>query len=675
MIGLLKYMVKEKTNFLFFLIVFFLNINVFSQSPLDTIDLNGFTNTKADLDKLNHYYTQFSGYDKNTGNAIANKFLELTANSNNDTIKIQRELLLGDLFFDVSNYGKSIHHYKDAFLLSKKLNYKKAILVCVNSIGSLYSAQRKSNYALKYYKEGILIAKGSKDSSALQALYGNLASAYYQLLEANNRFLDTALMYDDTLMYYAKANKDEGAELQLANANSKLVLHYTDAENFAKAHFHLNEALKYFLKHDVTYELSYLKYYQGRLFNAEKKWNESILSLKEAQKLAIETEDPGLAIDCYYELAQAYRGLGNLEESSKMYEEFILGNDSIINIETTNSINELSALYESEKKLNEIKFLNAENKSQKALLIASIIGIILLSLGAMFLLKLNRQKQELNLKLLKSTEELIAQKETVEKQSELIITKNNEITDSIKYASRIQKTLLTSEGYINKFLKNFFILYKPKDIVSGDFYWAYHKNDYLYFVTADCTGHGVPGAFMSMLNISLLNEVIIEKGIENPGEIFNQIRNLLIKALNPENSLESTKDGMDATLLKINLNNFELEIAAANNPVWIIRNNEIIEIKPDKMPIGIYSDLLAPFETKKISLAKEDWIITLTDGYPDQFGGEKLKKYKYSNLQKFILENIDETPNALKIKLEHNFRDWKGNYEQIDDVLISGIKI
>jgi len=229
--------------------------------------------------------------------------------------------------------------------------------------------------------------------------------------------------------------------------------------------------------------------------------------------------------------------------------------------------------------------------------------------------------------------------------------------------------------------QNFFILYKPKDIVSGDFYYALaHKpstanNEMLYICTADCTGHGVPGAFMSMLGVSSLNESIIEKNISQPHEILNDIRNSLIASLNPEGSDEESKDGMDCVLCAYDFENMQLHFSAANNPLWIIRNGELEEYKPDKMPVGKYGDESKSFSLNTINLQKGDVVYTFTDGFADQFGGPKGKKFKYKQLEEKLTEYHKLPMEEQKKALAEVFDNWKGNMEQIDDVLVVGVRI
>lgn len=229
--------------------------------------------------------------------------------------------------------------------------------------------------------------------------------------------------------------------------------------------------------------------------------------------------------------------------------------------------------------------------------------------------------------------------------------------------------------------KNFFILYKPKDIVSGDFYHALahqpsgHKNELFFVCTADCTGHGVPGALMSMVGISQLNESIIEKNLVHPNDILDNMRKGIIASLNPEGSEEESKDGMDCVLCAYDFENKTMEFAAANNPLWLVRNKELIEYKADKMPVGKYHSETKPFTLQKVELKKGDIVYTFTDGFADQFGGEKGKKYKYKQLQELLLSKCQLPMEEQKGILENEFESWKGKLEQVDDVLIIGIRI
>lgn len=277
--------------------------------------------------------------------------------------------------------------------------------------------------------------------------------------------------------------------------------------------------------------------------------------------------------------------------------------------------------------------------------------------------------------LVKQTEVAESQREITETQRQLIQEKVQEITDSIHYAKRIQTALLTSQDYITENIPGeHFILFKPKDIVSGDFYWALQYKNKFYIATCDCTGHGVPGAFMSMLNISFLNKIILERGITEPHEIMNHVRDEIINALNPKGSKEVSMDGMDAVLCCYDFEHMTLTFASANNLLWLIRNNELIEYKGDKMPVGKHSEVVSPFTLQTIHLIKGDVIYTSTDGFPDQLGRNE-KKLMKRNLKEIFL-SIHTKPMAdQKEYLDVFFENWKGKVEQVDDVCVIGVRV
>ncbi len=266
------------------------------------------------------------------------------------------------------------------------------------------------------------------------------------------------------------------------------------------------------------------------------------------------------------------------------------------------------------------------------------------------------------------------QKKVVEEKSEKLGEALKDIKDSINYAERIQRSFLATTEILDHHLKDYFVFFRPKDVVSGDFYWAAELNNGNFALSvADSTGHGVPGAIMSILNISSL-EKSIEKETE-PDQILNAARKIIIERLKKDGSPEGGKDGMDCSLLVLNQERTQLLFAAANNPVFMVRNNEITEYKPDKMPVGKHDKDTESFTLHTTKLQKGDLIYALTDGFPDQFGGEKGKKYMIKNLKELLLQ-IAHLPMAdQKQKLSDGLIAWKGESEQVDDILIVGIRV
>ncbi len=287
-------------------------------------------------------------------------------------------------------------------------------------------------------------------------------------------------------------------------------------------------------------------------------------------------------------------------------------------------------------------------------IISSVLFLILILL--FFVFKNYNEKKKANI--------------TITLQKNIVESKQKEILDSIFYAKTIQTALLTNENFIISNLKESFIFFKPKDIVSGDFYWASNYNNKLYLAVCDSTGHGVPGAFMSLLNMNYIREAIKEKGIEKPNEIFDYVRSRL------ENTINKTghKDGMDGILICFDKETYKLDYAAANNEPVIVRDKAILQLDKDKMPVGI-GEKKTNFTLFSLTAKKDDILYLYTDGFSDQFGGQKGKKYKRKQLNEFLVSIHDDTLDNQKIALETSFLNWKGDLEQVDDVCIIGIKI
>jgi len=259
-------------------------------------------------------------------------------------------------------------------------------------------------------------------------------------------------------------------------------------------------------------------------------------------------------------------------------------------------------------------------------------------------------------------------------QKKLVQEKQKEIIDSITYAKRIQEAILPPPHYWNKYLPQSFILYKPKDIVAGDFYWMEKSPDekFIFFAAADCTGHGVPGAMVSVVCNNALNRSLLEFNLTEPGKILDKTRELVIETFGKSD--KEVKDGMDISLCRLDPNTLELQWSGANNSLWYIRNKELHEIKPDKQPIGNYSAQKS-FTTHDLKLQKGDTLYIFTDGYADQFGGPKGKKFKYKQLQEEILNIQEKSLAHQKEDLDKLFESWKNKLEQLDDVCIIGVQV
>jgi serine phosphatase RsbU (regulator of sigma subunit) len=260
--------------------------------------------------------------------------------------------------------------------------------------------------------------------------------------------------------------------------------------------------------------------------------------------------------------------------------------------------------------------------------------------------------------------------EIIMQQKLMVEEKNKEIMDSITYAKRIQSAILPPSKLVKEYLQDSFIIYKPKDIVAGDFYWMEHKNGKVLFAAADCTGHGVPGAMVSVVCNNGLNRSVREYNLSDPGKILDKTSEIVIQEF--EKSEDEVKDGMDIALCSLEGN--KLEYAGAHNPLWIIRNGEIIETKANKQPIGKF-DNQEPYTTHSFDLEQGDTIYIFSDGYVDQFGGEKGKKFKAKAFRELLLSIQEKAMEEQSTIIDNAFEAWKGNLEQIDDVCVIGVRV
>jgi serine phosphatase RsbU (regulator of sigma subunit) len=349
--------------------------------------------------------------------------------------------------------------------------------------------------------------------------------------------------------------------------------------------------------------------------------------------------------------------------------------DSVLNVESQKKILKTQLDFENEKKLLSLKkeqdnknLLAAQEKKQHLIIIISVI-VCLVILVVFFIFLYTR------FKITKR------QKVIIEKQNHLVTEKNREILDSISYAKRLQEAILPPLKDVQEHLKAF-IYYKPKDIVAGDFYWMHVKNinansRLIFFAVADSTGHGVPGALVSVVCSNALNRSVNEFGLTDPGKILDKTRELVLETF--EKSDKDVKDGMDISLAVIEMNNSAVSSrsvlwSGANNPLWYFKSNEFFEIKADKQPVG-KTDHPKPFTTHRIELSEGDSVYLFTDGYPDQFGGPNGKKFKYKPFSELVAKHQSLPPVQQQDALKTAFESWMNSLEQVDDVCVVGIKL
>lgn len=552
-----------------------------------------------------------------------------------------------------------------------KLDRAEAIIYV--NIGNIYNGlQHDTLSAMKYYRNALKSFEKANDKAHLAVLLGNIGNIY---MEAGDY---------KKAEYYELLSRDKLIELK-------------DAQNMAICYINLGEfytkvkdypqALDYYNKGFELQEQS--GFTEGQCYTLSGLC--TLYSLMGNDKKAEECGEAGFTIARNTNLIRGIKDLGkilsDLYEKDKQpakalyyFKQYQVAKDSMDNKEASKKLIQSELNYEYAQKQQEDKLkeekkdaLNAEMARHEKVIRNVYLGgfFIVLLLTILILRNFIRVR--------KANKVITEQKAEVEEQKSIVEQKNRDITDSINYAKRIQHAMLPTIQTWNNFFKKSFIYYKPKDIVSGDFYWCMAVGKDVIVAVADCTGHGVPGAFMSMLGISSLNKIVGEKEITQPGKILNMLRDEIIKSLNPEGKMEELQDGMDMTLCYISAEKGTLEYAAANNPLCIVRKNEdkteLIELDADKMPVGKYLEEGAQFSSHKVEIKKGDRIYLFTDGYADQFGGERGKKFKYKQLLEMLLGSQDKNMNEQKELFDKAMTAWKGNLEQVDDILVAGIEI
>lgn len=562
----------------------------------------------------------------------------------------------------------ALNYYQQSLKIKEKIGDKEGSSNTLANIGLIYQALNNFESAIKYISKAADIKKEINDVIGYTKCLINLPMSYNRIgqYQKSLESLTQALRISDSIA-------DPYLKSAVLGNLSETYMYLKDYKNAEPAIF---ECLKIREELADSNDICFTYITIAGMYGEQGNFSEAIRYALKAKVIAEKFNWSDIRYDAYDALATSYYETGNYKLSADYYFKLKNVGDSIYNEQNANSINEMEAKYQAEKKDAELK-LNAEKMKNQQLEIQSynsqrllfLCALVLAVLVIVFVYRGYRQKNKANIIISE-------QKNKVEEQRKMLEVKNQEVTDSLFYARRIQRALLTSENFIKKFVPECFVFYKPKDIVSGDFYWASYKEGKFLLMTADCTGHGVPGAFMSLLGMNLLNEIVNEKGIVSPDEVLNKLRKEIITVLNPEDSTELSQDGMDAVFCSLDLKELKLEVACANNPVWLIRDNTISELyKPDKIPVGKSPKENVDFTLRSFDLQRGDQVYFLTDGYADQFGGPKGKKFKYKQLQEILLKNSMKTAQEQKSEIDNAFENWRGHIEQVDDILLIGLRV
>ena len=342
-------------------------------------------------------------------------------------------------------------------------------------------------------------------------------------------------------------------------------------------------------------------------------------------------------------------------------------------LDRINQINE-----EIKTKESELKQLDLKNQLLNNIILASMMVLVVFLIMLFFIAKLYVGKRRDNQKLVRQNEQIEEQNVEITAQKDEITAQKDKIVESIRYAQKIQQAVMPPQEYFSKYLPDHFIMLKPRDIVSGDFFWGNDIGDKFVFTAADCTGHGVPGAFMSLLGIAFLNDITARMTEDNisAGEILTLLRSDIITYLRQTGRDDEQKDGMDMAVCVYDRKNFKIQYAGAHNPLILIHNGELLQTDADEMPIGYYENQTERFTNHELKVEKGDMLYLFSDGYADQFGmsGGKRRKYMIKNFRDFLMQIHTLDLPVQKQRLEENLDNWRGNLKQLDDVLVMGVR-
>ncbi|MBI3519964.1 MAG: tetratricopeptide repeat protein [Bacteroidetes bacterium] len=627
----------------------------------------------------NSYHQIASFYDDKGDYILSLKFNEkalsiweqLSGPSGNNLNGFARKIStinnMGIVYQDQGNYPQALACYFRALKMEEKLRDKNRMAITLGNIGTVYRIQHDHAKALDYYFKALRIQEELKDKAKITIQLGNIGTVYlskknYQM--ALN-YLFQALKMDEEL-----GNK-EGISRHLGNIG----VAYDEQKDYSKAlnYYIKSLEMKKFLgaKSEIANTLGNI----GSLFVSMKKYTEAEKYLLQA--LAIDTAINSLdgIMETHKNLSTLYEITGKPANALFHYKKATAAKDTLFNDKKNKEMitNEMNYEFDKRETITRAEqekkdvITETETRKQKIIIWFSVFALFSTGIFAFFMLNRWKVSQQ-------QTKTIEEQKILVEKKNKVVEEKNKDILDSINYAQRIQEAILIPEEEIKKHFSDAFIFFRPKDIVSGDFYWFGESEHNKIIAVADCTGHGVPGGFMSMLGFEMLQQILLLDEVKTTSKALISLDKKITETLNRNN--RTYRDGMDMVLCAFSKNTNTLQFSCANRPLILIRDGVLKEFAPDKYTIGgAIDNVEKKFSNKEMEIQKGDMIYMFSDGYPDQFGGPKNKKFKYKQVIEMLLANHHLAVNQQKLILETTFNDWKGNNEQTDDILFIGIKM
>lgn len=650
-----------KARSLVLLLFCFFSGSVYSQKRDIAKILASIASENSDTAKIRLYLLAATHYEKNVADSsiyFATKALELLKRSPNDKRTAEAYLLIANGHYYKESYDEAMNYGLKNIVIHERLKDSSGMAQGYIFLASLLFDVSSEKKSMSYYLKALEIAKIRRDTTTITNAYNDFAYIY----NIKGK-LDSALYYLLKVYEFDKARNCIDKEELLAGDENNIGSIYYNLKDFKRTEeyymrsFERRKALGY--KLPIMQSLNSI----AALHFANKEYKKALPFLKESRNLAKELGSKNGLISVYSIYNHLYYETDDFFKAALYADSLLIVKQELFDEEKAKISDESEAKYQNEKKQLENAKLQIRNelsekviKQQRQTFYIISIALIVTLFLAYTAYRSFRKQRSANV--------------IIEQQKKLVDEKQKEILDSIQYAKRIQSTMLAPIDFLNEHLPSSFTLFKPKDIVSGDFYWATEYNKKFFLAVCDSTGHGVPGAFMSLMNMGFLSEAINEKGIEEPHKIFNYVRDRLIAGL----SKEGQKDGFDGILVCFDKTTNKISYAAAHNAPIIIRKGEILELEKDKMPVG-KGERTESFKTFELTLEAKDTLYLYTDGYADQFGGPKGKKFLYKKLNQLIADHVHLPLKEQKEKLENEFERWKGDLEQVDDVLIIGIKI
>ena len=602
-----------------------------------------------------------------------NRFCEKIENKRDKALGLRK---IGTIYGNLNYIDRALEYTFQSAELFEKLNDKFGLAYCYNNIGVAYNSKgsftgdkRFLKRSIDYLIKSIDLRDPLKDTIPLQMAYDNIGSTYITLGDYD-KALEYLKLADQYAEHIGDRRKIEATQSNLASCYINKGIEENNPAHFKHALVYLHKLMKSYDEKSTEDIYSFSLAYTGYVYCKTGNSSLGISYLQKGLNIAKENKNKSSILDFSLKLSEAYEKNGDYANALEMLHLHNINKDSLINEKNSSSIEEMQVLYQSSQKDREIEKLNnekivkdAELSRQRTIIISSIgaalsILILVLVLWSRFNLKK------------KANEQLGEAYHKIE-------LKNQQITDSINYSKRIQTAILPPDDLLNKHLQNFFIYYAPKDIVSGDFYWFSEHKNHLFFIVVDCTGHGVPGALMSMIGNTLLNEIINQKNITEPGDILNHLNNGVKHALRQSSSdMISQDDGMDVSICCIDRSKPRvLKYATANHSIFVKAKGTVTELVGDIYSIGgDFGTIEKSFENKTHILEPDSFIVMSTDGYYDQFGGEKDSKFLVSRFEDLILKTDLQSGNCAE-QFEKAIIQWRGLQKQTDDILVAGFKI